>query len=116
MLATLPAQKLPLNRRAIRSSRSTKINKTTLCWRQILALLYAVLGNKESALKLAERAIMLAPSAKDHMYGPNGEENLALIQMMVGENSSAISTSNAVCYKHPIVAGFTAHRLSRRHF
>jgi TolB-like protein/DNA-binding winged helix-turn-helix (wHTH) protein/Flp pilus assembly protein TadD len=56
-----------------------------------LALLYAVLGNKESALKVAERAIMLAPSAKDHTYGPNGEENLALIQMMVGENSSAIS-------------------------
>jgi TolB-like protein/DNA-binding winged helix-turn-helix (wHTH) protein/Tfp pilus assembly protein PilF len=56
-----------------------------------LALLYAVLGNKESALKLSERAIMLSPSAKDHMYGPNGEENLALIQMMVGENSSAIS-------------------------
>ena len=56
-----------------------------------LALLYAVLGNKESALKLSERAIMLAPSAKDHTYGPNGEENLALIQMMVGENSSAIS-------------------------
>jgi TolB-like protein/DNA-binding winged helix-turn-helix (wHTH) protein/Flp pilus assembly protein TadD len=56
-----------------------------------LALLYAVLGNKESALKLSERAIMLAPSARDHTYGPNGEENLALIQMMVGENSSAIS-------------------------
>jgi serine/threonine-protein kinase len=56
-----------------------------------LALLYAVLGNKESALKLAERVIMLAPSTKDHTYGPNGEENLALIQMMVGENSSAIS-------------------------
>ncbi len=56
-----------------------------------LALLYAVLGNKESALKLSERVIMLAPSAKDHTYGPNGEENLALIQMMVGENNSAIS-------------------------
>jgi TolB-like protein/DNA-binding winged helix-turn-helix (wHTH) protein/Flp pilus assembly protein TadD len=56
-----------------------------------LALLYAVLGNKESALKLSERAIMLSPSAKDHTYGPNGEENLALIQMMVGENNSAIS-------------------------
>jgi TolB-like protein/DNA-binding winged helix-turn-helix (wHTH) protein/Flp pilus assembly protein TadD len=56
-----------------------------------LALLYAVLGNKESALKLSERVIMLAPSAKDHTYGPNGEENLALIQVMVGENSSSIS-------------------------
>jgi TolB-like protein/DNA-binding winged helix-turn-helix (wHTH) protein/Tfp pilus assembly protein PilF len=57
-----------------------------------LALLYAVLGNKESALKLAERGIMLAPSTKDHVYGPNGEENLAMIQTMFGENSPAIST------------------------
>jgi tetratricopeptide (TPR) repeat protein len=59
---------------------------------QNLSLLYAVLGNKESALKLAERAITLLPSAKDHVYGPSGEENLALIQMMFGENSRAIST------------------------
>src|SRR5262249_32935801 len=56
-----------------------------------LALLYAVLGNKESALELSERAIMVAPSAKDHTYGPNGEENLALIQRSVGENDSDIS-------------------------
>ena len=35
MLATPPAQKLPLNKRATRSSRSTKINKTTLRWRKI---------------------------------------------------------------------------------
>jgi serine/threonine-protein kinase len=59
---------------------------------QNLSLLYAVLGNRESALKLAERAITLSPSAQDHVYGPNGEENLALIQMMFGENSRAIST------------------------
>jgi tetratricopeptide (TPR) repeat protein len=56
-----------------------------------LALLYAILGNKESALKLSERAIKVSPT-KDAVYGPNGEENLALIQMMVGENSSAIAT------------------------
>lgn len=56
-----------------------------------LALLYAVLGNKESALKLSERVVMLAPSARDQTYGPNGEENLALIQMLVGENNSSIS-------------------------
>ena len=35
LAATLLAQKLPLNRPATRSSRSTKINKTTLCSRQI---------------------------------------------------------------------------------
>jgi TolB-like protein/Tfp pilus assembly protein PilF len=52
---------------------------------------YATLGDKSSALKEAERAIMLRPSAKDRLYGPAIEENLALIQMMVGENSRAIS-------------------------
>jgi hypothetical protein len=47
---------------------------------------------KNSALKLAERAIMLQPRAKDAMAGPSFEENLALIQTMFGENSRAIST------------------------
>jgi TolB-like protein/Tfp pilus assembly protein PilF len=55
-----------------------------------LSLLYALLGNKELALKTAERA-MLLPSAKDPVWGPADEENLALIQMMFGENSRAIS-------------------------
>ena len=57
-----------------------------------LALLYAVLGNKELALKEAERAIALSPNAKDAVYGPTDEENLALIQTMFGENSRAIAT------------------------
>ena len=35
---------------------------------------------------------MLLPSAKDRMYGPAFEENLALIQTMFGANSQAIST------------------------
>src|SRR4030095_16570987 len=35
---------------------------------------YATLGDKSSALKEAERAIMLRPSAKDRMYGPAIEE------------------------------------------
>ena len=56
-----------------------------------LSLIYAVLGNKESALKEANRAIALSPNAKDAVYGPTDDEMLALIQMMVGENSSAIS-------------------------
>jgi serine/threonine-protein kinase len=56
-----------------------------------LSLVYVLLGRKDLALKLAERAIMLLPSAKDAADGPGLEENLALIQTIVGENSSAIS-------------------------
>src|SRR5207244_10921660 len=57
-----------------------------------LSLSYAILRNKELALKEAERAVMLLPSAKDRLRGPAFEESLALIQTMVGENSRAIST------------------------
>jgi serine/threonine protein kinase/Tfp pilus assembly protein PilF len=57
-----------------------------------LSVVNAVIGEKDSALKAAERAIMLQPSAKDRVNGPNKEENLALVQAIVGENSSAIST------------------------
>jgi TolB-like protein/Flp pilus assembly protein TadD len=53
---------------------------------------YAVTGQKDLALKAAERAVSLYPRAKDPMVGPVYEENLALIQTLVGENSSAIST------------------------
>jgi tetratricopeptide (TPR) repeat protein len=57
-----------------------------------LSLANAVLGEKELALKEAERAIKLLPSAKDRVYGPACEEILALVETMVGENSLAIST------------------------
>jgi tetratricopeptide (TPR) repeat protein len=57
----------------------------------LLSLSYAVLGNKDSALNEAERAIALLPSIKDRVSGPAGEENLALIQTIFGENSRAIS-------------------------
>jgi serine/threonine protein kinase/Tfp pilus assembly protein PilF len=53
---------------------------------------YALMGLKDLALKVAERAIMLSPRTKDAMRGPAFEENLALIQTIVGENSGAIST------------------------
>jgi serine/threonine protein kinase/Tfp pilus assembly protein PilF len=52
----------------------------------------AAIGEKDSALKAAERAIMLLPSAKDRVDGPAFEENLAFIQMIFGENNRAIST------------------------
>jgi len=56
------------------------------------SLNYAILGKKELALKEAERAVTLLPSAKDQAAGPALEENLALIQTICGENSRAIST------------------------
>jgi serine/threonine-protein kinase len=58
----------------------------------MLSQAYAEMGKKDSALKLAERAIVLLPRAKDAMHGPRFEEHLALIQTMFGENSRAIST------------------------
>jgi tetratricopeptide (TPR) repeat protein len=52
----------------------------------------AAMGEKESALKAAERAIMLLPPDKDRVNGPTLEHNLALIQATFGENKRAIST------------------------
>jgi TolB-like protein/Tfp pilus assembly protein PilF len=57
-----------------------------------LSIAYAVLGDKTSALKEAERAIALSPSAKYASWGPRFEENLALIRTIIGENSGAVST------------------------
>jgi serine/threonine protein kinase/Tfp pilus assembly protein PilF len=57
-----------------------------------LSQAYAVMGQKDAALKEAERGITLSPRAKDQVTGPAAEENLALIQTMFGENRRAIST------------------------
>src|SRR4029077_18640558 len=65
-----------------------------------LALADALLGERDSALREAERAIMLSPNSKVGvpasaiMLSPGGayEEILALIQTVLGENSRAIST------------------------
>ena len=59
---------------------------------ELLSQAYAVMGEKDSALKAAERAVMLVPRAKDAVDGPSLEENLAVIQTIFGENSRAIST------------------------
>ena len=58
----------------------------------VLSWAYAVLGEKDSALKEAERAMMLLPSTKDRVFGPAYEQNLALNQMIFGETSRPIST------------------------
>ena len=57
-----------------------------------LAVAYALLDEKGSALNEAQRAIALVPSSKDRLSGPGFEENLALVEMLIGENSRAIST------------------------
>jgi tetratricopeptide (TPR) repeat protein len=57
-----------------------------------LAVTYAMLDEKDSALKEAERAITLVPSSKDRLFGPGFEENLALVEVIVGEHSRAIAT------------------------
>ena len=72
----------------------------------VLSLADAAIGEKDSALKEAERAIMLLPSSKDRVIGPGFEENLALIQTIVGENSRAISTLTRLL-QTPYMAGFT---------
>ena len=56
-----------------------------------LALADAVLGNRDSALREAERAIMLATRPEDHAVEPPYQDILALIQTIFGENSRAIS-------------------------
>src|SRR5262249_15237009 len=58
----------------------------------VLSQAYAVMGEKDSALKIAAHAIMLQPRAKDPTLGPAFEENLALIQTMFGENGRVIPT------------------------
>jgi len=59
---------------------------------RLLSLANAAVGEKDPALKEAERAIMLEPRAQDAISGPGYEENLALIQTIFGENSRAIQT------------------------
>ena len=54
------------------------------------------MGEKDLALKEAERAILLYPRAKDAVTGPALEENLALVQTILGEKSLAISTLTQV--------------------
>jgi hypothetical protein len=53
---------------------------------------YALLGDKSSALREAERAIALTLTRQDVSRRPGNEENLALIRTIVGENNEAVST------------------------
>jgi len=63
-----------------------------------LSQVYAVMGEKDSALKVAEHALML-DRAKSPLRARMTQEHLAMIQTMVGENSSAISTLTELLQK-----------------
>jgi tetratricopeptide (TPR) repeat protein len=57
-----------------------------------LAVACAMLDEKDSAINEAQRAMTLLPSNKDRLSGPAFEENLALVEMIIGENTRAIAT------------------------
>ncbi|PYK16084.1 MAG: hypothetical protein DME55_12730, partial [Verrucomicrobia bacterium] len=57
---------------------------------QVLSVIHAVLGQKDAAIKEAERAITLLPSGKDAVDGPGVEENLAFVEVLVGDKNGAI--------------------------
>jgi TolB-like protein/Tfp pilus assembly protein PilF len=56
----------------------------------VLSLTRAVLGQKDAAIKEAERAIALLPSGKDAVAGPKAEENLASVEVIVDNKNRAI--------------------------
>ena len=58
---------------------------------QALSIIHAVLGQKDAAIKEAERAITLRPTVKDAVDGPRNEENLAFVEVLVGDKNRAIA-------------------------
>jgi TolB-like protein/predicted Zn-dependent protease len=56
----------------------------------VLSLIRAVLGQKDAAIKEAERAITLRPTVKDAVAGPTYEQNLAHVEVLVGDKNRAI--------------------------
>ena len=56
-----------------------------------LAFTEAGLGNKEAALREAERAVSLLPASEDPVFGPGMEEVLAGVEAQVGESERAIT-------------------------
>jgi len=56
-----------------------------------LARTEAGLGNKEAALREAERGVAALPASEDPVLGPIAEENLATVEAQVGEHDRAIT-------------------------
>jgi hypothetical protein len=57
---------------------------------QVLSLMHAVLGQRDAAINEAERAITLLPTGKDAVDGPRMEENLAFVEVLIGDKNRAI--------------------------
>ena len=57
---------------------------------QVLSVTHAVLGQKDAAIKEAERAMALLPTEKDAVDGPKNEEILASVEVLVGDKNRAI--------------------------
>jgi TolB-like protein/Tfp pilus assembly protein PilF len=74
-------------------------------WPRKLSQAYAILGEKDAALKEAMRVITLPLTVRDAAYAPWAEENLAAIQAQFGENDAAITALQhllKVSYVSPI--------------
>ena len=56
-----------------------------------LGAVNAYLGEKETALRQAEKAVALLPASQDAVIGPALEEDLARVEAEVGENDRAIA-------------------------
>jgi serine/threonine-protein kinase len=58
--------------------------------RMLLAISYALLGRKADALREATRAAELLPVSRDALDGADMQEDLAYVEVLVGEHESAI--------------------------
>jgi TolB-like protein len=80
------------------AAQQTLVPLETLCQKdpdspnfaEVLSVIRAVLGQKDAAIKEAERAITLLPSGKDAVTGPKAEEALASVEVIVGDKNRAI--------------------------
>ncbi|HEX6049324.1 MAG TPA: tetratricopeptide repeat protein, partial [Gemmatimonadaceae bacterium] len=58
--------------------------------RMLLALAYAQLARKPDALREGMRAVESLPSSRDAVDGPDLQEDLAYVEMLVGEHAAAV--------------------------
>jgi TolB-like protein/Tfp pilus assembly protein PilF len=69
-----------------------RVEQPTSFWiAQSLASVEAGLGNKEAALREAERAMQVAAAADDPVFAPGVEETVARIEAQLGEPEAAIT-------------------------
>ena len=82
----------------------TKINQTMNPYPRYLPLAYALMGEKNSALNEAERAIMLLPRAKEPLIGPTSKRTWRSFRRCSARIAERSQPSRAY-YKRPM-SGF----------